>query len=1821
TSEECMPSAAKSEAPIFSHANDEMKSKLLALEKENKELKKKSSQGAEGGTCPSCMSQSIGVGVVETFKLVTQERHIKSLQKKVARLECKSLFPSDEQILIANRGLVVPSGRSVYLTPAHLQLRVNSSDRCVITVLDNDPLAHTPGRLTPLSFPCSFRPQEVQYTHFGAQNSLSDTLRLQLRYDYFHETVIIPFSIHVTVSNTALEVVSRNLPLKVDKPLGLSNPISANTTGFAYTKGAELCKVSLRPLVSGQPKHGEVIGDASLLEMMDCDEFLNYGLRYRHTTQSNSPGKDYLPFVVHILDSEGKITKTEYFHVLVKISGMKENEKPVLEASSKLTLEVDQLLMTALRSEALSARDAETPSDFLVFSFVKPVTPGEGYFVNTDDRNRKVTSFYQRDIRELKIAYVPHSSHGPTLSRTFYVDMQVSDADGAASAPFKLKIVVRPFSSQIPRVVTNRGLQLFEGQSKIIHAESNLQIAGGAALDRAQIYVVDGLRHGRLTMSDNRKYFTVADLRAGSVAYQHDDSDSYSDNTIFKITDGSQSVQFLFPIWIFPEDDEPPMVNVNTGLEIGKSNMAKITSLVLSATDSDSDVTQLRYVLEPPMSEEGAIVKRQVQMPDSPEDWELTGGEVYEQAVEEFTHGDILGGLVFYKHTGPHRSEQITDTVRFHVVDTGDPPNRSGVRELVVNIEPVDDDPPYLFYETSLAMDVVNYQVTEIKKKFLRYTDDDTEDRDIRFNITAPLADTDENAAISAGTIVHCEKPNKGITSFTQGQINQKEICYKPPDKDSGLTARFVQFGFDVADTNGNFLKDQRFSIFLLPVSSPPPLIKNAGISVSEGGAVKLNSNVLDAERPDTGDNDIKFIVLGPPLHGHIKMKSKVLERGSGFSRKNIRDGDIEYTNDSEHIGDDLIVLNVTDGTHHIPVRVRVHVRNTDDERPAMVSGSADVLKQKMQVHESKSSPLPLETLRNSDNDGRSTKLVMERAPYDGLIRRGETQTTEFTLADALTGSVTYQHTGGEVGLTGRGDYFQFTVTNPKKSLVVDGRKIFKISVEVEILPVDNQPPIVSVGSPFEVPESKKAPLLPRHVDATDTDTEDGEILCLVISQPKVGYLENSAPPPGSEKPQTGIPISSFTIGEIRRGAINYVQSVHKGSEHRDDTMTFRCSDGTNHSPEFRFDVRVVPHNDEKPEIALREFTVVEGSNMRIDSQILKVTDGDVPHDKIAFLITTQPRHGRIVRQTREGSFKIQSFTVEDISGESTIAYEHDDSETLTDSFTFDLTDGMHKISKTVPIKILPLDDEPPRLVVNNGLQIAAGESKKITNKVLRAEDPDSKMEISFHVRSKPKYGSLRYIQGSVAVPLTQGSTFTQKDIDKRKIEYVHTDREGLRDIIRLDVSDGLNSLQDRYFHITVEGTESTSPKIFNRGLRLGKNGAVTLTTELLSETDLSASSSDVAFTVTRAPSRGQLEVLSRPGIPISSFTLLQLAENKVRYAHIGVDDHGMDSFEFAEGKGQPSPPRYTFRLLVSDPGNRKPVVMLQTLTVKMGDNKPITSADLRVEDVDTAPSSIVFSVVQTPSRGVLLHNVSRVLSSFTMAEIADGLVSYQHDGSRSAEDRFAFTVTDGAHPDFLVYPDMDATLSPQTVFISIRPDDGGVPQINVNKGASHLTRLAGGHLGFSITNRVLNVEDRDIPEDHLMYTVSAPPKWGYIINRAIGNRTIHTWTQVRDNSSYHNNNPVSSRDQAGCSPLAVTSSRVPDITCSYKRHPLKPSFSPLECRQLRLLRNRIRGFTVKSLSGVPHGRLHGLGAADIGDRIGAQWLTQWDSGDLKRSA
>ncbi|CAL1526861.1 unnamed protein product, partial [Lymnaea stagnalis] len=1623
-----------------------------------------------------------------------------------------SFFPSDDKILTVNRDVVVPIGRTVYLTTDHLQIRVNASDRCEVKVVDNDPLSRRPGRLTPSVFLCNFAQQEVVYTHFGAENPKHDNVRLLIRYDSFSESTFIPFTIRFRVSKTPLEVVTRNLPLTVDKTLGVSSPINVNTTEFSYVRGQEQCRVSLLPLTSGRPRHGVVMDDTARLQMVDCVEFLNQNIRYKHVTQANSPNKDFIPLVVSVLDSTGKVLKSEHFQVLVRISGGKENEKPTLEFGSKLNMEVTQLLLTALQPEILSAKDFETPSDLLLFNITKPIPTGDGYFINTDNRQQKITSFYQRDLRDFKIVFVPPSAD-PGVSKVLYIAMQVVDGDGVSSEPFGVKISIRPLIPLGPKITNNKGLTIFEGKSVHLALDSNFQISDANSLDKVKISLVAGPRHGHLTIPDNRQFFSPSDLRSGLIAYQHDDSDSFSDNMIFRVTDGEYSSQFLFPVWVLPEDDEPPVLTVNTGLEISKKDKVKITPLILSATDSDSDNTQVRYVLETPYSEEGVILKRQVQTPDNPEDWKVVDG-MYEQSVDEFTQSDVVNGLMFYKHVGPHRSDIIIDRIRFHIADSGDPPNQSDVKEFLVKIEPVDDQPPYLFYNTSLQMDVVDYETTYFKRKALRYADDDSDDRDIKFSVTSPPADTDVNTRLDAGAITACKDTLKVLKTFTQGQVNHQEICYQPPEEDSGITPRIIQFVFDVEDANGNILKDQRFTLMVQPMTHSPPVIKNAGLNVLEGDSATLTLDDFDAVESYSTDDNIMFEVMEPPRHGQIKLRNDPMDKGDTFARKHIRDGLVVYTNNGETVGDDKIMIDVTDGVHHIPVKLNVKVRGVADERPPMVGGRSEILKVILEVPEKGVVTLTADTLKGVDLGGSKATFLLERAPLDGVVAIREKQSTEFSQTDILAGVISYRHTGGEVGLTGRGDHFQIAIVNPKKALTLDGRTISKLLVEIKINPVDNQSPILTVGSPFEVPESKKAPILTRHVDAADVDSEDGDILCLVTLQPKTGYLENSSPAPGSEKSRTGSPISSFTIRDIRSGLINYVQSVHKGSEPRKDSLMFYCTDGINQSPHSNIDIRILPFNDEVPEITLREFLVVEGGNMRIDLQILNVLDQDVPADKLTFLITAPPRHGKIVRQTREGSFTIPSFSLEDITGESTIAYEHDDSETTVDSFTFTLTDGEHNISKTVPINVFPLDDVAPRLAVNTGLQIMAGEAKKITNKFLKADDLDSNdADLSYFVRMKPKYGYLRKIEGNTIKNLTQGDKFTQKDIDKRRIEYVHTDHEGVRDLIKFDITDGLNSLIDRFFYVTVEGVETATPKVYNKGIQLPEEGIVYLTRDLLSETDLNTADGDLTFSVTRTPSQGQLEVANKPGVSLSAFTLQQLGARSIRYVHNSEEELKMDSFEFEVTDGQ-TPVTSTFRISVSDSSNRKPILMFQTLRVKTGDNRLITPTELKADDLDSDQAHVVFAVTEVPKRGVLLYNMTRVLSSFTMADITDNMLSYQHDGSQAKEDSFSFTVTDGSHHDFFVYPDTDTTHRPQTMIVNIVADDDGAPQINVNKGASYLTKLAGGHLGFRISSRVLNMEDREIPEDNLLYSLITSPKWGYVINRAIGNRSITTWSQ-----------------------------------------------------------------------------------------------------------
>uniref|UniRef100_A0A8B9N4L5 FRAS1 related extracellular matrix 2 n=1 Tax=Accipiter nisus TaxID=211598 RepID=A0A8B9N4L5_9AVES len=1220
--------------------------------------------------------------------------------------------PEAAAVVVANRGLRVPLGRSAWLDPARdLVLQVQPGDRCHLTVLDEEPSWQRPGRLSPRRFPCDFGAREVQYSHLGGRSPARDRVRLQLRYDSPSRSLVLPLVLEVEVLFTQLEIVTRNLPLTVERLRGTSNPLDARSLEFAFEPGRQRCRVGLLPPLAGLPRYGEILnspaaaageeeaaGDGPVpASMWDCEEFLRLGLRYRHTAASGSPNRDLVPLVAELREAAGSgaLLKREYFQVLVRIRAGTENVAPKPSFLAMLMMEVDQFVLTALTPDMLAAEDAESPPDLLLFNITSPFGPGQGHMVSTDDRSLPVSSFSQRDVRELRIAYQPPVEDSDQ-ERLFELELEVLDPEGAASEPFAFVIVVKPMNTLAPVVTRNTGLVLYEGQSRPLSGPGpspNLVISDEDDLEQVRVSVVAGLRHGHLTLLED----APADIRQGRVVYVH------------------------------------------------------------SGAETNSDTCRL----------------------------------------------DVSDGIHFVPIT------------------------------LKVNVHPVDDEVPML--------------------------------------------------RLPPGTL-------------------------------------------------GSYL------------------------DVLENGAAEITANVIQGTDEDTDDLMLTFIVEDPPQHGNILVQGVPAER---FSQK-----------------------------------------------------------------------------------------------------------------DLLDGTVVYAHTGGEIGLLPKEDTFNLTLSDLSEEWSVRGNVVQGVLVLVTILPVDSQAPEIFVGEQFTVTEGDKRVITPAHLRAEDVDTPSDDILCTILAQPTSGYVENISPAPGSEKSRAGIAISAFTLKDLRQGHIFYVQSIHKGVEPVEDRFAFRCSDGINFSQRHFFPIVIMPINDEEPEIFMREFVVMEGMSLVVDTPILNAADADIPADELMFTITRPPRHGHVVNQLVNGTVLVESFTLDQITENSNILYEHDDSETKEDSFEVKLTDGKHTIRKTVFIMVIPVDDETPRMAINDGLEIEIGETRTINNRILKATDLDSEDKtLTYIIRYGPGQGVLQRIKPSAGVEnITLGMNFTQDEVDRNLIQYIHFGQEGVRDLIKFDVTDGINPLIDRYFYVTIGSTDIVFPDVISKGVSLKEGGKVTLTTDLLSTSDLNSPDENLVFTITRAPVRGHLECTDQPGVPISTFTQLLLAGNKIYYIHTSEDEVKMDSFEFEVTDGY-NPVFRTFRISISDVDNKKPVITIHNLVVSENEYKLITPFELTAEDRDTPDALLKFIITQIPVHGQIMFNSSKPVTTFTKQDLNENLISYKHDGTESVEDSFSFTVTDGTHSDFYVFPNTTLRILPT------------------------------GHIGFLITNKVLKVEDRDSLQVTLKIRITESPRHGFLIH------------------------------------------------------------------------------------------------------------------------
>ena len=173
---------------------------------------------------------------------------------------------------------------------------------------------------------------------------------------------------------------------------------------------------------------------------------------------------------------------------------------------------------------------------------------------------------------------------------------------------------------------------------------------------------------------------------------------------------------------------------------------------------------------------------------------------------------------------------------------------------------------------------------------------------------------------------------------------------------------------------------------------------------------------------------------------------------------------------------------------------------------------------------------------------------------------------------------------------------------------------------------------------------------------------------------------------------------------------------------------------------------------------------------------------------------------------------------------------------------------------------------------------------------------------------------------------------------------------------------------------ITFDVTPVDDPPVLdtNAGLTLYEGGTTTITTAMLSSSDVDTADSDILYTVTSAPINGQLELTTNPGVAINSFTQEDLAAGRVVYIHDGSETIA-DSFDFEVSDATSNIGSATFPITVI-PANDPPVGADNTITINEDNNYTFNPADFVFSDPnDTIPNNFqAIRITTLPANGSL---------------------------------------------------------------------------------------------------------------------------------------------------------------------------------------------------------------------------------------------------------
>ncbi|XP_056428693.1 chondroitin sulfate proteoglycan 4 [Hyla sarda] len=1164
--------------------------------------------------------------------------------------------------------------------------------------------------------------------------------------------------------------------------------------------------------------------------------------------------------------------------------------------------------------------------------------------------------------------------------------------------------------------------------------------------------IVGSPQHGQLELGipggETKRKFTLLDINNQRVRYIHDGSESYKDQLGLEISLASginvpeclrKAQRFNLTINISHYIAIPviqfPKGNIFWTLQYGQK---VLTMDNIKITDSDTPCELLTIYVT------GNFKQGQIEIQGKP-------GE----AVHEFSCKDLEAGQVVFVHKSgqeAHLTIQASDgtsrssseLVNFLVVE---PPINITQNAVVVH------------QGTSELITSSNLPVVVNADK-------------LGMEITYQLLD---NPRLGMVQKLVLGEGWKTTDTFTQEDLERSGVRYLSAESEfqgeelSEDMKIQLKLGPQVVSNNTFQVKVKSSSLQMMRMSP---------LKLGKTREVNFTDKNLQVDTITSGHELSSFIyfIVQSPRKGNLLLDGRRIMEGSHFTQEDVSNGRVGYTATVRNTMEmeDQFQFQVLHNSRNSPVLAYKIIIGVDPDAPQLTN-------QLLYVLEGEAGAVTQDHLFIKSS--RSTNFFYEviDGPQHGmLIRKGNSQSgqeegvTEFTNDDILEGLLFYKHDGSET----TEDDIPFVVFRQLEGSASDTagegedreeevvRDVFRVSIQ----PVNDNAPKQIVHKVFTVVRDGQKLLTTDDIAFLDSDTgtTDSQIVLVRygVSFGRIVFVD-----------EPSLVVMRFTQDDIRRHKILF---IHNGPDQ--GSIQLQVSDGLHHLTTI-LDVQA---SDPFIHIAnITTLNVLSGgeetltpTNLQIETNMDLRTD-----DEIKYYIKTKPRWGEVLK----GGKPTEWFSQQDLA-DKLVIYKHSGEGSNRDHFRISVE--ANQVEAVGDIKIQVISDSPPvtlTLMHNEKVYVFQGEAAEIKKEyLLVSAEGIFPHNIAYSLIGSPYFGHLVSVSGELS---SDGSpsldfvhTFTQEDINKGRILYLHSSSDMLPDQMTLEVSAGGTTAE---IVVPLEILSVNIPLEANE-LNVVQGGTTALSNSILRIPIDYYLGLNLDLVIIEAPKNGR--IINQDKNDLRDFSWNELDQGQVFYEHDGSKTRN-DSFSVianASDVNHHSLP-VTVNVIVQAVNNEKPrVVSNKGLQILEGETATITTDVLHALDDDSAPEDITYSFIPPTNGEVIVRGFPGKVLSFSQRDLELGMVQFMHRGE--LDGGFLFRVSDGENESEQLFFHVQAT--PFTVTVESLQ--------NILVCPRSLQQITKQHL-----SAVTNEQKGNQPV--LVYHIENPPQIGKIVRGGNG--------------------------------------------------------------------------------------------------------------------